>query len=85
MFFKLVLTSSMRHPNHPIILSNSLNIIMRYMMAHKNDEIRRMSLPSSSNAESFWWMFLKNIALLYCGKKGYGQKESVIMHRCWRR
>ena len=39
-FNGLFLISSMRHPNHPIILSNSLNIIMRYMMAHKNDEVR---------------------------------------------
>ena len=28
----------------------------------------------NTNHKSFWWMFLKNIALLYCGKKGYGQK-----------
>ncbi|MDY6129751.1 MAG: hypothetical protein SPI18_00400, partial [Prevotella sp.] len=30
----------LRHPNHPIILRNSLIIIVRYMMAQKSDEVR---------------------------------------------
>ncbi len=32
----------LRHPNHPIILRNSLIIIVRYMMAQKSDEVRRI-------------------------------------------
>ncbi|UKI18341.1 MAG: hypothetical protein L6V80_02115 [Bacteroidales bacterium] len=31
----------LRHPNHPIILRNSLIIIVRYMMAQKSDEVRK--------------------------------------------
>ena len=31
----------MRHQNHPIILRNSMIIIVRYLMAHKSDEVRR--------------------------------------------
>ncbi|MCI5909916.1 MAG: energy transducer TonB, partial [Bacteroides thetaiotaomicron] len=33
----------LRHPNHPIILRNSLIIIVRYMMAQKSDEVRKQS------------------------------------------
>ena len=40
----------LRHPNHPIILRNSLIIIVRYMMAQKSDEVRSATQTPSNTA-----------------------------------
>ncbi|MDY5433832.1 hypothetical protein, partial [Bacteroides pyogenes] len=43
----------LRHPNHPIILRNSLIIIVRYMMAQKSDEVRKIiRLPKQTKLSS---------------------------------
>ena len=56
----------LRHPNHPIILRNSLIIIVRYMMAQKSDEVRRMA--------AYLFMYPSLSSLLQRSNAGVGER-----------